>query len=117
MDGAVTVGGGFGIMRNHEDGLAEALVQIPKNREYCVRVRRVQITGGLIGEQDSGTIDDCARDGNALLLATRKRTGLVIEAAGYTEQLKKLLESGLVHTIASGDVLRDGDVVSRRQVG
>jgi hypothetical protein len=67
----MAVGGGFGIVRNHKDGLAQPLVEIAKQLEDRAGVNGIEIPGRFIGQQDGGVIDDRAGNGNALLLAAR----------------------------------------------
>jgi len=46
---AMAVGGGFGIVRDHEDGLSQPLVQIAKKIEHYAGVNGIEISCGLIG--------------------------------------------------------------------
>ena len=76
----MAVGGGLGIVGDHHDGLAEVFVQGSKQFENCLGAFRVQISGGLIGEDDLGFTDNGARDGHSLLFAARHFRWLVFQA-------------------------------------
>jgi len=102
---------------DHEDGLAQPLIQVAQNFEHRFGVFAVEIAGWLIGQQDRGVVDDGARDGHALLLAAGERVGLVIQPAGDAEQAQHLLELGVRVRAQARDVARHRDVVPRRQVG
>jgi hypothetical protein len=65
----MAVAGSFGIVRDHQYRLAQALVQIAQHSQHRVRILGVEIPGGFIGQLNSRTIHDGAGNGNALLLA------------------------------------------------
>ena len=73
MDGTVGVGGGFGVVRDHQDGLAEALVKVAQQVQDDIGVLAVEIARRLVGEQNSRAVDDGASDGDTLLFAPRER--------------------------------------------
>jgi hypothetical protein len=66
---AVEIGGGFGIVRDHDDGLAKILIELAEHLQNHFRIFRVQISGGLVGKEDFRFIDDGPGDRDALLLA------------------------------------------------
>jgi hypothetical protein len=59
----------IGIVGNHHDRLPQILIELPQHRQHVVRTFRIEIAGGLVGEDDFRFVDDGARDGYALLLA------------------------------------------------
>jgi len=46
---------------------------IVKHHHHLLTEVRVEVPGRFVGENDPRLVDECPRDGNALLLATRKR--------------------------------------------
>ena len=78
MDGAMPVTGCLGIVGDHENGLSETDVQIAQQSQHGIRVDGIEIAGRFIGQQNSRLVHDGARDRHALLLAARKRAGLMI---------------------------------------
>ena len=69
--------GGLGIMGHHNDGLVVLAIQLLQQAENFIGRGAVQITGGLIAQQDRGIGDDGAGDADALLLAARHFARLV----------------------------------------
>ncbi len=117
MEHTIAVGGGFGIVGDHDDGLTEIFVQLAKNFKNGVGAARIEITGGLIGKDDFRFVDECAGDGHALLLATGELGGLVIEASRDAEELGENVEAVRIEAVAV-NVLGERDVVAggeRRQ--
>ncbi len=49
-------------------------------RHDLVAGGRVEVAGGLVGQQDGGVVDQRAGDGHALALAAGKLVGLVVHA-------------------------------------
>ena len=111
LDGAVCVGGGFGVVGDHEDGLAEALVEVAEEIEDDVGIFGVEIAGGLVGEEDGGTVDDGAGDGDALLLATGECAGLMLHTGFDAEHVQDFFELSVEGDGAGGDVTYDLDVL------
>src|ERR1043166_2535141 len=62
----------FGIMRNHYDRLIESIVELPKHLQNQLGILRIEIPCGLVSQHDRRTVDDCARQRDALLLAAGK---------------------------------------------
>jgi hypothetical protein len=61
---------GAGIVSDHDNRFAEFLVERLQKIEGLFCAACVEITGGLIGHQDSGIGDESASDRDALLLPT-----------------------------------------------
>ena len=70
------------VVRGHHDGGAGAVDAVEDAHDADGR-RRVEVPGGLVGEQDQRPVHERARDRDALLLATRE---LVREPAGLLGQ-------------------------------
>src|SRR5579864_5165302 len=68
----VAVGGGFRIMGDHQDGLAQAAVEVAEQAEDGGGVLRVKVSRGFVRQQDGRVIHDGAGDSYALLLSSRK---------------------------------------------
>ena len=85
MNGPVPVGGRFGIVRNHQNGLAEPRVQIAQYFEHGARGGRIQVPGGFIRQKNRGVIHNRARNRHSLLFATREFTRPMFEAPGNSE--------------------------------
>src|ERR1700741_468096 len=111
---AVEVGCGFGVVRDHHDGLAEVLVQPAKHLQHDLRILCIEVSGGLIGKQNFGLVDDGAGDGNPLLFTARHFRGPVIEAPFESEQFCDNLEAVWIKAVTV-NVLRDGDVSPSRE--
>ena len=86
--------GSFWIVRDHQDGLPRAFVQIPQDLQHGVRIGRVQVTRRFIGEQNRGLIYQRARNGDTLLLTARKRPWFVIEPVLNSQELDDLFKLG-----------------------
>src|ERR1700730_14337520 len=56
------------IVRDHDDRLFEFFVQTLQQIERLLRVARIEVTGGFVGDDDARVGDDGAGDGHALLL-------------------------------------------------
>src|SRR5580704_5870480 len=62
---------GFGVVGDHQDGLAEALVQVAQQSQYRGGVLGIQVPGGFVRQQNSRMIHNGPRNRHALLLAAR----------------------------------------------
>src|SRR5216684_2749035 len=62
--------GGFGVVGDHEDGLVELAAGSAEHVQNGVGVFGVEVAGGLVCEDDGGTVDEGAGDGYALLFAS-----------------------------------------------
>ena len=61
--------GRFRGVGDHNDGLPGAAVDLPQKAHDIGAGFRVEITGGLVGEENSGIADERAGDCHTLLLA------------------------------------------------
>ena len=106
--------GGAGIVRDHDDRLAELVRRPPQEREDVRARLRVEVAGRLVGEDHGGLGQQRTRDRNTLLLAAGELGRPVrspVHQADGLEQLTLPLRIGL----ASGDRQRQLDVLLRRQ--
>src|SRR4051812_42720442 len=86
---AVGAFGGARIVRDHDDGLAVLLVQRLQQVEDLVAGLAIQVTRGLVAQQQRGISDDGARDADALLLAAGQFLGLVLHPIAETHELER----------------------------
>src|SRR5262245_53064779 len=70
--------GGGGIMRNHDDGLVEFAMELIEQGEDVVGALAIEITRGLIGDDNRRIRDDGSCDRDALFLTTRELARIVI---------------------------------------
>ena len=63
-----------------QDHRVAGLVQLVEELHDLRRGGRVEVAGGLVGEQDRGLVDQGAGDRHALALAARELVGLVVHA-------------------------------------
>src|ERR687885_286929 len=61
LDDAAAHGGGLRVVGDHDDGLVEAVVHLLEHVEDDGGVLGVEVSGGLVGEDDGGAVDDGAR--------------------------------------------------------
>jgi len=69
---AMPVGGGFGIMRDHDDGLAEILIELTEKAEDGFGAFSVEIAGGFIGQDNFWFADNGASQRYPLLFSAGK---------------------------------------------
>jgi len=110
VNDAVSVLGGFGIVRDHHDGLAEFFVGLAQHVEDNRGILGIEVAGRLVGENDGGTIDERTRQGDALLLASGELVGAMVETSGDAEQFGNLLQVCGIGSAEAGDVGSDVDV-------
>ena len=90
VDGAVGVARVARVVGDHADGGAGA-VQLAQQVHDRLAVVRVEVAGGLVGEQDRGIADERARHRDALLLAARELAGQVLRAVRHADALERLV--------------------------
>src|SRR3954466_10186761 len=71
--------------RHHHHRLAVVVHRVAKEAEYLVRGLRVEVPGRLVGEHHGWAVDQRARHGDALLLATGELGGTVGEAVAEAD--------------------------------
>src|SRR5690606_34427728 len=84
-DDAVGVGGGDGVVGDHDDGLAEGLDAVAQEGEDFGAGAGVEVAGGFVGEDDLGSADEGAGAGDALLLSAGELGGLVVAPVGASD--------------------------------
>src|SRR5438067_1558208 len=88
LDDAAAHGGGLRVVRDHDDGLVEAVVHLLKHVQDDGRVLGVEVPRRLVGEDECGLGDDGAGERHALLLAAGKLQGLVVHLVFELEHAK-----------------------------
>src|SRR5581483_6144737 len=69
MNDAIADGGCIRVVGDHQDGLSELLIGLPQHVEHYAGILGIEIPCRLIGEDQRRVIDQCACQGDALLLA------------------------------------------------
>ena len=72
VNNPVAVFGGFGIVSNHQNGLAQFFVRLSQHAEDDIGILGIQISGRLVGEHDGGLVDQSASQGDPLLFSAAK---------------------------------------------
>src|SRR5579863_2356615 len=109
VDDAIEIDDRFGIVRDHDDGLTQILVELTKHLKNDFGILGVEIAGRLVGEENFGFVDDGAGDGNALLLAAGEFGRFVVHTTGETEHLGDDIEAVRIKAVAMNE-LSDGDI-------
>ena len=78
VHGAVGPGGHLGVVGDEHDGLS-ALLEAAEGLHHELSRRGVEVARGLVGEDDCRVVDEGARDGDALHLASGELIGAVEE--------------------------------------
>ena len=86
---SIGVGGDVGFVGDDDDG--DALLAIEPHQRFhdFVRGAGIEIAGRLVGEQQTGRVDQRPRDRHPLLLAARELAGRIALAVAQTEQLER----------------------------
>jgi len=113
FDAAVGLLGDIGVVGNHENGMAGA-VEFAEEADDDFFVGFVEITGGLVGQDELGLIDERASDGDALLFTAGKLRRKVSEAMAEADALESF--PGLILVGDAVEVLRKHDVFKRVEV-
>src|ERR1700741_3910072 len=116
VNDAIEVNGGLGILGDHDDSLAEILVEATEHFEDDFGIFRVEVAGGFIGEKDFRFVDDGAGNGDALLFAAGHFGWAVMEASFETKHFGDNVKAVRIETITV-NVLSDGDVASGGERG
>src|SRR3954463_2956990 len=78
MGDAMSISRSFRVMRDHHNRLSHALIQIPQNTKYDVRILSIQIASRLIREQSRRLVLHCPSDSHPLLLPARESSRLML---------------------------------------
>src|SRR5208282_3407025 len=90
VNDAVGVLGDIVFVADQHDGVA-LLVQAVEQGHDLGAGLRVQVAGGLVGQDDGGIVDQRAGDGHTLPLAAGELVGLVHHAVGEIDGLQRRL--------------------------
>src|ERR1043165_6542371 len=105
LDDAAAHGGGLRVVRDHDDGLVEAVVHLLKHVQDDGRVLAVEVARRLVGE------DDGARQGDALLLAAGKLQRLVVHLVFKLEHAEDFASAfGVAATVFAAAVYAFGEL-------
>ena len=115
-DHPVGVGGGVGVVGDHDDGLAELAHRVAQETEHLGAGAGVEVAGRLVGEDDLGPGDQGPGAGDPLLLAAGQLAGPVPEPVAQADGVDDRVEPVLVG-LAPGDGQRQQDVLLRGQRG
>ncbi len=86
-DAAAGERGHFGVVGDHDDGVAFA-VEAAEEIDDDALVGGVEVSGGLVGEQDGRVIDEGAGDADALLLSAGELAGEVAGAGAEADAIE-----------------------------
>src|SRR5581483_2915377 len=98
------------VVRDHHRRLSPILYRLAEELEDLAAGPRVEVPGGLVGEDDGRLRDQRARDRDALLLAAGELGGTVRAAVREADRLDQLVEPVVVDLLA-GDRQRERDVL------
>src|SRR6516225_8613287 len=94
LDRALRVAREPGVVRDHADRAA-LLVQVAQQVHHRLAVRRIEVPGGLVSEQDQRIARERTRHGDALLLAARELARQVLRAVRHAHPLERLADAPL----------------------
>ncbi len=80
-DHPVAEGGGKGVVGHHEDGGLQVRLGLEKGVDHRPGGAGIQISGGLVGQQEHGVVDEGAGHGGALLLPPEISAGYLFRMA------------------------------------
>ena len=69
--------------------IPRSLPQAPEDLHHFVAGRRVEVAGGLVGEQERRLRDQRAGNGHALLLAAGELVGMMVRAVGEPHRVER----------------------------
>ena len=98
-----------GVVGDECGGGAQLPVDLRQRFQHADAGLAVERAGRLVAQQDVGALGDGARDGHALLLATRHLRGEVIHALAEPDQIQRVFGG---HRIAR-DLRHEVDVLAR----
>src|SRR5882757_2284088 len=115
-DRAVRIAGRDRVVSDHDDRLVELAPRPLQEAEDVGAAARVQVAGGLVGEDDRRLAGQCPGDGNALLLAAGQLGRAVPQPVGQAHRFDDGVEPVGVG-LGAGEGQRQPDVLQRRQRG
>ena len=92
MDRAVRMARVARIVRDHDDRRALA-VQIAQQLHHRLAVRRIEVSRGLVSEENERLARDGARDGDTLLLTARELRRIVLHAMRHPDLLERIVHA------------------------
>ncbi len=78
------------VVGHNDEGLAELASQAEEQFVKLAGIRGVEVTRGLIGEDDIWLVDECPRHRHALLLASGKLCGLVSGPVSHSQKVQQI---------------------------
>src|SRR5215212_2429797 len=115
LDDAVAVGGVHLGVRDLDDGRAGGVEPLEQLHDLAP-LARMEVAGGLVGEDELGPVDDGAGDGDELLLAARHLVGEEVFLADDLELVEDVGDDGLrLRTLHVAVGERDFDVLLHGQ--
>src|SRR5437899_12494048 len=90
MDAALGVTRVSRIVSDHADGRAAAM-QLLEEIHHGFAAPRIEVSSGLVREQDERLAGHRARHGDALLLTARELAGQMLRAMGHADALERCL--------------------------
>ena len=108
VDHPIRVSGGFRIVRDHHDGLAQILFNW-RGLPARFRIFGIEIPGRLIRQHHLRLVHHGARNGHTLLLATGKLRRPVMQPAGESQHIRDDFETMRIKAVAI-NVLGDSNI-------
>ena len=81
------------VVGDHHDGLTKLVDGVAHELEHLGARPRVEVAGGLVGEDDRGVGDQGAGDGDALLLTSGELAGAVADPVTRTFRARYSLDA------------------------
>ena len=102
-------------MGDHQNGLFIPAGRFFEQGNHLACVLRIQITGRLVGQNERRPGDECAADGDALLLPAGQLTWQMVAAFVKAKHCEQFLQIGFVRFLVieqhrKNDVLLDGQL-------
>ena len=93
---ALGVGRSFGIVGDHDDRLSQFLRRDPQELKHFQSGPGVEISGGLVRQNQGGTGCQSSGDRDALLLSARELARPVLHPFGEAQPVEELIDPGLL---------------------
>ena len=115
----IAIGGGIGVVRDHNDRLSEILIELSQEAQHGFRALRIEVSRGFVRKNDFWLAHDGSRQSDPLLLAPGELGGLVMKSFAKAKKIGDHFETVRIETI-SVNMLSESDVVigvqSREQI-